>query len=209
MKKGLFITFEGADGCGKTTQLNRVCTFLKEKGYECVITREPGALEFGKKIREILLNSTDYIYDKTEMFLFLADRAQHIEAFIKPALEQGKIVLCDRHVDSTIAYQGYGRKQNVELLKSLNAIAVGDIKPDLTLLYDVSTETAMNRVGAEKDRMESAGMEFHKAVRDGYLCLQKQEPERIKLIEANKSIEEVFSSTKQFVEKLLEEKLGD
>ena len=94
-------------------------------------------------------------------------------------------------------------------MKSLNAIAVGDIKPDLTLLYDVSTETAMNRVGAEKDRMESAGMEFHKAVRDGYLFLQKQEPERIKLIEANKSIEEVFSSTKQFVEKLIEEKLGD
>ena len=113
MNKGLFITFEGADGCGKTTQLNNVKTFLEEKVFDVVVTREPGALEIGQKIRNILLHYDGVVADRCEMFLFLADRAQHVETFIKPAIEQGKIVLCDRHTDSTIAYQGYGRGQNI------------------------------------------------------------------------------------------------
>ena len=135
MNKGLFITFEGADGCGKTTQLNNVKTFLEEKGFDVVVTREPGALEIGQKIRNILLHYDGVVADRCEMFLFLADRAQHVETFIKPAIEQGKIVLCDRHTDSTIAYQGYGRGQNIELLNDLNKIAINDIVPDLTLLF--------------------------------------------------------------------------
>lgn len=208
MNKGLFITFEGADGCGKTTQLNNVKAFLEEKGFDVVVTREPGALELGQKIRNILLHYDGVVADRCEMFLFLADRAQHVETFIKPAIEQGKIVLCDRHTDSTIAYQGYGRGQDVKLLNDLNKIAINGIVPDMTLLFDVSTEVSQQRVGNEKDRMESAGVEFHKKVRNGYLELQKQNPDRIKLIDANNSIEEVFEDTKKAVNKLIQEKRG-
>lgn len=208
MNKGLFITFEGADGCGKTTQLNNVKVFLEEKGFDVVVTREPGALELGQKIRDILLHYDGVVADRCEMFLFLADRAQHVETFIKPAIEQGKIVLCDRHTDSTIAYQGYGRGQDVKLLNDLNKIAINGIVPDMTLLFDVSTEVSQQRVGNEKDRMESAGVEFHRKVRNGYLELQKQNPDRIKLIDANNSIEEVFEDTKKAVNKLIQEKRG-
>lgn len=205
MNKGLFITFEGADGCGKTTQLKNVEQFLVEKGYEVVTTREPGALDIGQKIRDILLHHKGIVADRCEMFLFLADRAQHVETFIKPAIDEGKIVLCDRHTDSTIAYQGYGRGQDINLLKSLNEIAVNGLTPDLTLLFDVSTEVAQKRVGSEKDRMESAGIEFHKKVRQGYLELQKENTDRIKLINANNSIETVFNETKDIIIKLLQE----
>ena len=204
MKKGLFITFEGADGCGKTTQLKNTEQFLKEKGYDVVITREPGALDIGQKIRNILLHHEGIVSDRCEMFLFLADRAQHVETFIKPAIQEGKIVLCDRHTDSTIAYQGYGRGQDINLLKTLNNIAVNGIIPDLTLLFDVSTEIAQQRVGNEKDRMESAGMEFHRKVREGYLELQKENPNRIKLINANNSIETVFNETKDIIIELIQ-----
>ncbi len=208
MQKGLFITFEGADGSGKTTQLNNIKSFLEQKGFDVVVTREPGALEIGQKIRNILLHHDGIVADRCEMFLFLADRAQHVETFIKPAINEGKVVLCDRHTDSTIAYQGYGRGQDINLLKELNEIAVNNIKPDLTLVFDVSTEIAQERVGSEKDRMESAGLEFHRKVRNGYLELQKQESDRIKLVNANNSIEEVFEDTKKIVDKLLQEKQG-
>ena len=209
MQKGLFITFEGADGCGKTTQLNLVKEMLTEKGYEVVTTREPGSLELGKKIREILLHYDGVVADRCEIFLFLADRAQHVETFIKPAIEQGKIVLCDRHVDSTIAYQGYARGQNIQLLKDLNKIAVNNVSPDLTLLFDVATEIAQERVGSEKDRMESTGIEFHRKVRQGYLELQKENPDRIKLINANNSIENVYEEVKRNIIDILKEKRGN
>lgn len=199
MKKGLFITFEGADGSGKTTQLNNIKNFLEEKGFDVVVTREPGALDLGQKIRNILLHYDGVVADRCEIFLFLADRAQHVETFIKPAIEEGKIVLCDRHTDSTIAYQGYGREQDVQLLKKLNEIAVNGLKPDLTMLFDVSTETAQERVGSEKDRMESIGIEFHRKVRNGYLELLKENPDRIKLINANNSIETVFEDAKNII----------
>ena len=208
MQKGLFITFEGADGCGKTTQLNLVKDMLTKKGYDVVTTREPGSLELGKKIREILLHYDGVVADRCEMFLFLADRAQHIETFIKPAIEEGKIVLCDRHIDSTIAYQGYARGQDIQLLKDLNKIAVNNVSPDLTLLFDVATEVAQERVGSEKDRMEATGIEFHRKVRQGYLELQKENPDRIKLINANNSIENVYEEVKRNIIDILEEKRG-
>ena len=208
MQKGLFITFEGADGCGKTTQLNNVKAFLEKKGFDVVTTREPGALDIGQKIRNILLHHNGVVADRCEMFLFLADRAQHVETFIKPAIEQGKIVLCDRHTDSTIAYQGYGREQDIKLLNDLNKIAINGLLPDMTLLFDVSSEVAQQRVGSEKDRMESAGIEFHKKVRNGYLELQKQNPDRIKLIDANNTIDEVFEDVKKAVTNLLESNKG-
>ncbi len=208
MENGFFITFEGADGSGKTTQLNRIKTLLKENGFDVVTTFEPGAAETGEKIRNILLHNEAPVADRCEMFLFLADRAQHVEMLIKPALKQGKIVLCDRHTDSTIAYQGYGRGQNIALLKELNKIAVNGLTPDLTLLFDVSTETAQERVGKNKDRMEAAGMEFHKKVRNGYLELLKENPERIKLINANNSIETVYNEAKDIILNLVTKKRG-
>ena len=185
-KKGLFITFEGIDGCGKTTQLENVKKLLEENGIECVTTREPGALKLGSQIREILLHYDGVVADNCEMFLFLADRSQHVETFIKPMLEEGKVVLCDRHTDSTIAYQGYGRGGDVEKLTELNKIATNGLVPDLTFLFDVSVETGHERAGNDLDRLELAGKEFFERTRQGYLTLAKQHPERIKVINAEK-----------------------
>lgn len=203
MERGLFITFEGADGCGKTTQLRLLAEDLKSKGYDVVITREPGAKGLGEKIREILLNYDGAVSDRCESFLFLADRAQHIDMIINPAVLNGKIVLCDRHTDSSVAYQGYGRGLPVERIKMLNDLAVNGRYPDVTLVFDVDVETSMTRVGDEKDRMESAGMEFFNRVRNGYLEIAKQEPDRVKVLDARKSIEEIHSDVKKLIEELL------
>lgn len=192
MKRGLFITFEGADGCGKTTQLNLLKKYLEDKNYEVVLTREPGGKGLGEKVRDILLNYDGEVSDRCESFLFLADRAQNIDMIVNPAVDAGKIVLCDRHTDSTVAYQGYGRGLDIEQIIMLNNLATNDKKPDLTFVFDVDVETSMKRVGNEKDRMESAGMEFFNRVRQGYLEIAKQEPDRIKVIDSTKSIDEVF-----------------
>lgn len=191
MKKGLFITFEGADGCGKTTQLNLLKDYLENNGYEVVLTREPGGKGLGEKIREILLNYDGEVSNRCESFLFLADRAQNIDIIVNPAIEQGKIVLCDRHTDSSVAYQGYGRGLDINQINTLNNLATNNKKPDLTLVFDVDIETSMQRVGNEKDRMESAGKDFFNRVRNGYLELAKQEPKRIKVVDSTKSIQEV------------------
>ncbi len=199
MKKGLFITFEGADGCGKTTQLNLLKDYLLDKGYEVVVTREPGGKGLGEKVREILLNYDGVVSDRCESFLFLADRAQNVDIIVNPAVEAGKIVLCDRHTDSTVAYQGYGRGLDIEQINMLNALATKNQKPDLTLVFDVDIETSMKRVGQNKDRMESAGKDFFNRVRNGYLELAKQEPQRIKVIDSTKTIEEVFEDVKNII----------
>lgn len=198
-KKGLFITFEGIDGCGKTTQLENVRKLLEENGIECVTTREPGALKLGSQIREILLHYDGVVADNCEMFLFLADRSQHVETFIKPMLEEGKVVLCDRHTDSTIAYQGYGRGGDVEKLTELNKIATNGLVPDLTFLFDVSVETGHERAGKDLDRLELAGKEFFERTRQGYLTLAKQHPERIKVINAEKPKESVYNDVKSLI----------
>ena len=191
MQKGLFITFEGADGCGKTTQLNLLKEYLEKKQKNVVSTREPGAKGLGEHIRKILLNYDGEVSNRCESFLFLADRAQNIDVIVNPAIDQGKIVLCDRHTDSTVAYQGYGRGLDIDEINMLNNLATGGKKPDLTFVFDIDVETSMKRVGSEKDRMEKAGIEFHNRVRNGYLELAKQDPNRIKVIDATKSIEEI------------------
>ena len=191
MKKGLFITFEGCDGCGKTTQLELLADYLRAQGKDVIVTREPGAKGLGVKLREILLNYDGEVSPNCENFLFLADRAQHIDTIVKPAIKSGKIVLCDRHIDSTVAYQGYGRGLDIKQINSLNDLATSGLKPDLTLLFDVDTETSMARVGKNKDRMESAGIEFQEKVRYGYLELAKAEPERIKVFDSRKTIEQL------------------
>lgn len=191
MMQGLFITFEGPDGCGKTTQMKLLAEYFEKKGKEVVLTREPGGKGLGEKVRGILLNYDGEVSDRCESFLFLADRAQNIDIIVNPAVKEGKIVLCDRHIDSTVAYQGYGRGLNIDRINMLNNLATNGKKPDLTLVFDVDVETSMKRVGKEKDRMESAGIDFHNRVRKGYLELAKQEPKRIKVLDATKSIEEI------------------
>ncbi len=203
MTKGLFITFEGADGCGKTTQMKLLAEYLKNNGADVVLTREPGAKGLGEKVREILLNYEGLVSDRCESFLFLADRAQNIDIIVNPAIEEGKIVLCDRHIDSTVAYQGFGRGLDIERINMLNNIATNSKKPDLTFVFDIDVETSMKRVGKEKDRMESAGIDFHNRVRKGYLELAKQEPQRIKVLDATKSIEEIHKNVVEILKKYI------
>ena len=197
----LFITFEGADGCGKTTQIELLNKYLQEKGFKTLVTREPGAKGLGEKLREILLNYDGEVSPNCESFLFLADRAQHVDCVIKPALKDGVIVLCDRHTDSTVAYQGYGRQLDIEQIKKLNEIAVNGLKPDLTIVFDIDIETSMQRVGKTKDRMESAGMDFFNRVRNGYLAIAKDEPNRVKVINAADTIDKIHNQVVELVEK--------
>lgn len=205
MQKGLFITFEGADGCGKTTQLNLLRNYLVNKGYDVVVTREPGAKGLGEKLREILLNYDGEVSDRCESFLFLADRAQHIDKIVNPAIEQGKIVLCDRHTDSTVAYQGYGRGIDLKQINMLNDIAINGTKPDLTYVFDVDIETSMSRVGSTKDRMESAGRDFFNRVRLGYIEIADSDPIRVKVVNSADTIENVFKKVAQICDDLLEQ----
>ena len=202
MKNGLFITFEGADGCGKTTQIKRLDEYLRKNGYNTLLTREPGSRGLGEKLREILLNYDGEVSSNCESFLFLADRAQHVDCIIKPALAEGKIVLCDRHTDSTVAYQGYGRGLNIEQINYLNNIATNGLKPDLTLVFDIDIETSMSRVGSEKDRMESSGIEFFNRVRNGYLEIAKKEPQRVKVINSSDTIENIHKQILELVKEL-------
>lgn len=202
MTRGLFITFEGADGCGKTTQLELLDKYFREKNKQTLLTREPGAKGLGIKLREILLNYDGEVSPQCESFLFLADRAQHVDCIIKPALQEGKIILCDRHTDSTVAYQGYGRGLDLDRINTLNNIATGGLKPDLTIVFDVDVETSMQRVGKEKDRMESAGIEFFNKVRNGYLMIAKKEPNRVKVIDSSDTIENIHKKVVELIENL-------
>lgn len=197
----LFITFEGADGCGKTTQIELLNEYLLKKGFKTLVTREPGAKGLGEKLREILLNYDGEVSPNCESFLFLADRAQHVDCVIKPALKDGVIVLCDRHTDSTVAYQGYGRQLDIEQIKKLNEVAVNGLKPDLTIVFDIDIETSMQRVGNTKDRMESAGIDFFNRVRNGYLAIAKKEPNRVKVINSADAIENIHKQVIELVDK--------
>jgi dTMP kinase len=203
MKKGIFITFEGVDGCGKTTQIELLNKYLLVKGYKTLLTREPGAKGLGESIRNILLNYNGDVSPTCESFLFLADRAQHVNCIIKPALEKGIIVLCDRHTDSTVAYQGYGRGQDLKQIHLLNNIATGNIKPNLTLVFDVDIQTSQSRIGKEKDRMESAGIEFFERVRAGFLEIAKNEPSRVKVIKSVDTIDNIHANVVELVKKCL------
>ena len=181
--RGVFIVFEGIDGSGKTTQINRLYeNLLKHSKNESansdriLLTREPGGTATSELIRSILLNpSNDKLCDRTEALLYAAARAQHVEERIKPALSIGKVVICDRFVDSTLAYQGYGRGQDLDFLKGLNRLATSGLKPDLTILMDLPVQTALDRLnkrqdsGIKKDRLESEHNSFYERVREGYL----------------------------------------
>lgn len=191
MEKGIFITFEGADGCGKTTQIELIKKYLDENNIENVLTREPGGSDLGLELRKILLHYDKPVSNIAELFLYLADRAQHTEYTIKPLLDEKKVVLCDRYIDSTVAYQGYARKGDINKIIKLNDLVTNSLKPDLTIVFDIDSNIAQSRLKGEKDRLEKEGLEFHKALRQGYLELAKNNPERIKVINADDVIENI------------------
>lgn len=193
--KGTFITFEGPEGSGKTTLIARLAQAAKEDFGEVLLTREPGDGPVGPSIRKLLLEDAS-LDPWTETFLFLADRAQHCRDVIQPALSRGALVLCDRFADSTLAYQGYGRGLNIELLRQLNEIAKGEIHPDLTFLLDLDPSIGLERLGA-KNRLDREPIEFHRAVREGFLAESRREPNRYRILDASLPADEVFRAAWQ------------
>lgn len=186
MEKGLFISFEGADGTGKTTQIERISSWLQKQGYEVVCTREPGGTKAAEKIRALVLDAELAISHKTETLLYLAARADHIKQLIEPALQAGKMVLCDRFSDSTFVYQGRGRGMDLQTLKMLDDFATGNLHPDLTILLDGDPEemAVRRRERGISDRFELEGLAFQKKIREAFLELAAIEPERIHVINA-------------------------
>lgn len=190
--KGMFITVEGPDGSGKTTQLQLLVRSLTEKGYEVVVTREPGGTKVGNGIREVLLSPEhDEMTPRVEMMLYAASRAQNVDQVIRPALNRGAIVVCDRFVDASIAYQGYGLQYDLTQILSLNEWATAGITPDLTFLFDLTPDQASRRMKdrGQLDRIESRDEAFHQRVYDGFQKLLEQHPKRMVRIDANATIE--------------------
>lgn len=202
----MFITFEGPDGSGKTTQINPLSDYLTEKGYSVLITREPGGTTIGDQIRKVLadLKNTG-MHPRSETLLFLAARAQLVEEVIKPHLKKDFIVLCDRYADSTMAYQGYGHQNDLDQIKSLIDFATGGLKPDLTLLFDMDVEEGLKRKaqGSEWNRLDAYSLAFHKRVREGYHIMAESEPERWVKIEAGQSPEEIQATIREIVQERL------
>lgn len=204
MKKGIFISIEGPDGSGKSTQIENIRQFFKDKNLETIFTREPGGTSIGERIREIILDNNcremDYM---TEAMLYAAARAQHVAQVIKPALEAGKIVICDRFVDSSIAYQGYGRRLG-EAVAIINSYAVAGCMPDVTFLLKLDPAVGRNRIREDQqDRLESEKEAFHDEVFRGYLRLEKENPGRILGIDASRSIEDIKKDIYEKLEEVL------
>ncbi len=205
--KGYFITFEGGEGSGKTTQLARLAEYLEKKGHTVCATREPGGTVTCEAIRSILLDPQKINYTpKAELFLYLADRAQHLSEVILPALAKKQIVLCDRFTDSTLAYQGAARGLPLRKVQSMARFAANDIKPDLTLLLDIDVKKGLARLKTrtEINRLDLEANAFHQKVRDEYLALAMQEPERIYCIHADSSERQVFMKIRKAIDDLLQ-----
>jgi dTMP kinase len=204
--KGLFISFEGIEGTGKTIQSKLLCEYLIKKGFRVLLTEEPGGTRIGRTIRDILLSVDNIeITPLTELFLYNASRIQHIKEVILPAIKQGMVVITDRFSDSTVAYQGYGRGIELHLINSIEHIVTEGLRPDKTILLDLDVAIGLQRnKGINKeDRIELEDITFHKRVRDGYHALAAKEPERIHVIDASKSIEHIHGSIKNVVQDLL------
>ena len=204
---GLFITMEGTDGAGKTTQINRLAQYFEDKGYKVICTREPGGTPISEKIREIIIdkNNTE-MTDMTEALLYAAARAQHVEEVILPALKEGDIVVSDRFVDSSVVYQGFARSIGERLIKNINKYAVGDLEPDITFFLKLKPEDglARKREQAELDRLEAEKFSFHQRVYDGYVRLSKRCKNRIQVINALKSVDEIHDEIVKGIENLME-----
>ncbi len=205
MQTGLFITFEGTDGSGKTTQIKLLEAYMKEKGYEVILSREPGGTRVSEIIRDIILNPENKeIVPLTEMILYAASRAQHVAEVIQPAVKSGKIVICDRFVDSSYAYQGAGREMDLKMIADVNRVAINGMVPDITFFLDIDPEVAIKRrinsTGA--DRIEQEKLDFHKRVYDGYKKLSILYPDRIKTIDAANSVDDISAQIKEYIDEL-------
>lgn len=202
--QGIFISMEGPDGSGKSTQIKLLCQYLKELGYDVVLTREPGGTLIGEKIRGIILDTEhNEMADRAEALLYAASRAQHVDQVIKPALEAGQLVVCDRFIDSSIVYQGYGRALG-DFVRVINEYAVDGCMPDKTLLLLLNPQAGKDRIARkEQDRLELLDISFHEKVYQGYLALMKLYPDRIVAIDAKGSINEIAREIRGQVDKLL------
>jgi len=201
---GKFITFEGSEGSGKSTQAALVIDYLKSKKLPVVLLREPGGVKISESIRKLLLDlNSAGMGDECETLLYMAARAQMVKEILDPQLRSGKIILCDRFLDSTIAYQGYGNGIDIKTIEQLGLFATKGLVPDLTILFDIKPEKGLSRAGDKKDRIESRSLEYHNRVRNGYLDLAKQYPARIKVIKVDADKEEIFKKVKLYIDALL------
>jgi dTMP kinase len=199
----MFISFEGLDGSGKTTQAQKIAAHLKTLGYGVLLTREPGGTAIGDKIRDVVLKKTDGapMHAHTELLLFCASRAQLVAEVIRPHLDSGGIVLCDRYIDSTLAYQGYGRGLDLDTLRTILKFATSDLRPNLTIYFDITPEDALRRkqqaslFGEEWNRLDEMKLQFHQRVYDGYRQLREAEPQRWLRIDARQTVDEMFTET--------------
>jgi len=191
----MFITFEGIEGCGKTTQAKLLCEALVDRGYSVVFTREPGGTPAAEELRSFLLKPREERFPPfAELSIYEAARSFHVENLIKPSLKEGAVVICDRFIDSTLAYQGYGRGIDLSLVERLNREATGGLKPNLTVLIDLPVEEAFKRISERrKDRMESESLKFHQRVREGFLEIARREPERFLIVDGRKKVEELHT----------------
>ena len=210
---GAFITFEGIDGSGKSTQARLLASALRLRGFEVVTTREPGGTPLGKRLRAALLDAEERVDPLAELLLYAADRAQHVRTLLRPALESNHIVLSDRYADATVAYQGAGRGFPPELIEQVVALATGGLKPDLTLIFDLPVAAGMARTSrradssaVKGDRLEIEDAEFHTRVRDAYLQIAAREPNRVRVIDATGSIEETHARVLEVVIPFLSDK---
>jgi dTMP kinase len=199
----MFITFEGPEGCGKSTHSTRLKSYLEGKGTRVLLTREPGGTQVGKHIRDLLLDPSSILDDTTEIYLFAADRSEHVSKVILPALKEGKTVISDRYVDSTIAYQIGGRKLPEDLVRYLNMISSKGLMPDLTILLDVSPEIGLKRAtqNRQADRFEQEIVDFHRRVREKYLAIAESDPARFKIIRTDdRNIDQVQALVRELVD---------
>lgn len=209
--KGIFITFEGIDGSGKSTQLRLLASFLRLQGHQVALTREPGGTPLGLHLRAVLLDSAEQVDPLTELLVFAADRAQHVRRFLRPALESDCIVISDRYADATVAYQGAGRGFSPQLISQIVELATDGLKPDLTLLFDLPVAESIIRTQRrtedkkKSDRLDSEDAAFHTRVRNAYLAIAAAEPQRVKIIETSGAVEETHARVKDVVVAFLKE----
>jgi dTMP kinase len=210
---GVFITFEGVDGSGKSTQLRMLASELRLRGREVVATREPGGTPLGGRLRDVLLDAEEQVDPLAELLIFAADRAQHVRALVRPAVESGRVVLSDRYADATVAYQGAGRGFTDEVIAQVVSLATGGLKPDLTLIFDLTIEASRQRAQErhhsddKHDRLDAEDAAFHARVRDAYLKIAASEPERVRVVDAGGSIQETHSQVMRLVMPFIESKV--
>lgn len=204
MKKGLLLSFEGCEGAGKTVVINEIYSWVLSMGYNCIKTREPGGINISEQIREVILNKDNTSMDgRTEALLYAAARRQHLVEKVIPALEEGKIVLCDRFIDSSLAYQGYARELGIEDVMSINKFAINEYMPDITILLDIEPKIGLERININKDReinrLDLEKLDFHQKVREGYNLLYKHNKERIIKVNANQNKNNVIEDVKNIL----------